>query len=65
MSYSLNPDQARHFVEPDLGPKCLQSYQQMTLSDKELIVCLFGDTIPKKASPLTFTSTVLLMYWSC
>ena len=24
MSNSLNPDQARHFVDPDLGPKCLQ-----------------------------------------
>ena len=24
MSNSLNPDQARHSVGPDLGPKCLQ-----------------------------------------
>ena len=24
MSYSLDPDQARHFVGPDLGPNCLQ-----------------------------------------
>ena len=23
MSNSLNPDQARHFVGPDLGPNCL------------------------------------------
>ena len=22
VSYSLNPDQARHFVRPDLGPNC-------------------------------------------
>ena len=24
MSNSLDPDQARHFVVPDLGPNCLQ-----------------------------------------
>ena len=24
MSSSLDPDQARHFVRPDLGPNCLQ-----------------------------------------
>ena len=24
MSKSLDPDQARHFVGPDLGPNCLQ-----------------------------------------
>ena len=30
MSNSLYPDQARHFVGPDLGPNCLQSYQQTT-----------------------------------
>ena len=36
MSNSLDPDQARHFVGPDLGPNCLQIYQQMTLVDKEL-----------------------------
>ena len=33
----LDPDQARHFVGPDLGPNCLhKSYQQTTLGDKEL-----------------------------
>ena len=26
MSNSLDPDQARHFVGPDLGPNCLQSF---------------------------------------
>ena len=31
MSNSLDPDQARHFVWPDLGPNCLQKYQQMTM----------------------------------
>ena len=27
---SLDQNQAQHFVGPDLGPNCLQSYQQMT-----------------------------------
>ena len=36
VSNSLDPDQAKHFVGPDLGPNCLQSYVQMTLVDKEL-----------------------------
>ena len=26
MSKSLDPDQARHFVGPDLGPKCLPKF---------------------------------------
>ena len=26
MSNSLDPDQARHFVRPDLGPNCLQRH---------------------------------------
>ena len=39
VSNSLDPDQARHFVGPDLGPNCLQnckSYQQMTKVGKDL-----------------------------
>ena len=30
VSNSLDPDQARHFVGPDLGPNCLQRFQQKT-----------------------------------
>ena len=30
MSNNLDPDQARHYVGPDLVPKCLQWYQQTT-----------------------------------
>ena len=33
MSNSLDPDQAQHFVEPDLGPNCLQGLS----AGKELI----------------------------
>ena len=42
VSNSLDPDQARHFVRPDLGPNCLQTLsaddQKMTLVGKELKV---------------------------
>ena len=30
VSNSLDPDQARRFVGPDLGPNCLQRYQKTT-----------------------------------
>ena len=30
MSNSLDPDQDQHFDDPDLGPNCLQIYQQTT-----------------------------------
>ena len=33
VSNSLDPDQARHFVGPDLGPNCLQS---LSADDKVL-----------------------------
>ena len=39
LSNSLDPDQALHYVGPDLGPNCLKSYQQMKkspLAGKEL-----------------------------
>ena len=31
MSNRLDPDQAQRFVGPDLGPICLQSYEQTKL----------------------------------
>ena len=37
MSKSLDPDQARHIVGPDLGPNCLQRLWQMTLVAKEFL----------------------------
>ena len=37
MSNRLDPDQARHFVEPNLGPNSLKRLQQMTLVGKELL----------------------------
>ena len=35
VSNSLDPGQARHSVEPDLGPTVFKGYQQTTLVDKE------------------------------
>ena len=35
VSNSLDPDQARHFVGPDLGPKCLQ---MLSANNKSLLV---------------------------
>ena len=37
VSSSLDPDQARHFVGPDLGPNCLQTDEKMSpLAGREL-----------------------------
>ena len=36
MTYSLDPDQARHFVVPDLGP----SYMQRVGRDKHACVAI-------------------------
>ena len=47
MSYSLHPDQAGHFVVPDLCPNCLQRlYQQTTLASKELNVDIYFQMPP-------------------
>ena len=37
-SNSLDPDHALRFVRPDLGPSCLQGYQQTTLVSKQLML---------------------------
>ena len=36
MSNSLDPDQARRFVRPDLGPNCLPRLSPDNIADKEL-----------------------------
>ena len=36
MSNNLDPDQARHFVGPDLDPNCLQRLQKLPLAGKEV-----------------------------
>ena len=37
VSNSLDPDQARHSVGPDLGQTVCKGYQQMTLGDEEFM----------------------------
>ena len=32
---SLDPDQARHFIRPDLGPNCLQGFAEDDTCRKE------------------------------
>ena len=47
VSNSLDQDQARHFVEPDLGPNCLQRLSaDGTSSFKELMKLETGSKIP-------------------
>ena len=43
MSKSLDPDQARHFVWPDLSPKCLQRLSA-DIAGKELNTKQLADT---------------------
>ena len=47
MSSSLDPDQARHFVGPDLGPNCLQISRRLTspLARRELWSLRFYDSV--------------------
>ena len=44
VSNSLDPDQARHFAGPDLGPNCLQSQQKSPLASKKLNTKQLVDT---------------------
>ena len=46
MSNSLGPDQARHFIGPDLGPNCLQrlSADNKSLAGKGLNTKQLADT---------------------
>ena len=42
MSNSLDPDQARHFVGPDLGPNCLQ---RLSVDDKKGVLSLCSERV--------------------
>ena len=41
MSNSLDPDQAQHFVEPDLGLNCLQRLSADDKSTEQLLNTIF------------------------
>ena len=49
VTYSEDPDQAQHFVQPDLGPNCLQSYHQTHVR------ILSGGLGPTDSSTYNFT----------
>ena len=40
VSNSLDPDQARHFVRPDLGPNCLQSLSKVRKKYRHVVISL-------------------------
>ena len=40
MSNSLDPDQAQHFVGPDLGPNCLQTLAADDTHKRQRVVYL-------------------------
>ena len=46
VSNTLDPDQARHFVGPDLGPNCLQRLSADDTSffpiNENLVICVFS-----------------------
>ena len=56
MSNSLDPDQARHYVGPDLGPNCCEGHQQRTQVGKELNAL----SLQKYMAPLAYTQPVYL-----
>ena len=55
MSNSLNADQVRHFVEPDLGPNCLHRLSTDNTSRQS-----YGDSINYTATDKKFVSFCLL-----
>ena len=61
MSNSLDPDQARQFVGPDLGPNCLPRLSaDDTLVDKELklikLLLYFSEADSLLVIPKSYTS---------
>ena len=53
----MDPDQDRHSVGPDLGPNCLQSYQQMTKVTASM------ESVKTEMSPITTTSNVFSLVY--
>ena len=47
VSNSLDPDQARHFVGPDLGPNCLQGSLQGSSADNKMSGWIWVQTVWK------------------
>ena len=56
MSNSLDPDQARHFVGPDLGPNCSQMLSPDEIKSYYLISLLFLETIVPDALNIIYVN---------
>ena len=56
MSNSLDPDQARHFVWPDLGPNCLQSF----ISTDDTSWQIVNITIDNQSFEIHFSGTLYI-----
>ena len=71
VSNSLDPDQARHLVGPDLGPNCLQrlsadnksSLVGKELDTEQLVILLFSLTRGYSQFHLAPTFTIWLKCW--
>ena len=60
VSNSLDPDQARLFVRPDLGPNCLHRLS----ADDTVFLCAVGKTSPHASIVLIFFHILVLRkYW--
>ena len=61
MSNNLGPDQTQHFVEPDLGPNCLQKLSRDDTRDRSgsVVECLTRDREAAGSSLTGFTA-----FWS-
>ena len=53
-SNSLDPDQVRHFVVPDLGPNCFQKLSADGTSRVSRSSVLYNDILHGKATVLIF-----------
>ena len=58
MSNSLDPDQARHFVGPDLGPNCLQRLSADDISKQR------ANTMSPRQSQLVMSSRYYHPYFA-
>ena len=52
MSNSLDPDQARRFVGPDLGPNCLPKFSADGTGRQRVVLCAFLALYDLKKFPI-------------
>ena len=59
MSNSLDPDQARHFVRPDLGPNCLQRLS----ADNELLLQMYTNILTNNANSINKFFLICVLFF--